>query len=104
MVNNIGTPYICSRLNTKFKKKLITINKEMTYSTGGGPNPLPLPEASSFAFGTDVQRQIIIEPDGIAMAASYTLSADASQLTLSFNYQGSGFTNTKVESVEGFNI
>ncbi|MBL6445976.1 hypothetical protein JMN32_06630 [Fulvivirga sp. 29W222] len=79
----------------------LTINKELTYSTAGGPNLLPMPEAGSFVFGTNVKSNIVIDPTDANIPATYSIAADGATLTLSFTYSGSGFANTRTNSVNG---
>lgn len=84
-----------------YKDFTLTINKEMTYSTSGGPDLLPMPEAAAFVFGTNVKSSIIIEPTGANIPATYSLNADSNVLTVSFTYEGAGFDNTRTNSVNG---
>ena len=81
---------------------VLTINgTNQTYTTTGGPDLLPMPEAGAFEFGANVKTQLILEPDNANTAVSYSISADGTELTWSFSYTGEGFTNTRQSSVEG---
>lgn len=85
-----------------YKDFTLTINKEMTYSTAGGPDLLPMPEAGAFAFNpNNVKGSIIIAPSDANITATYALNADSNVLTLSFTYEGAGFENTRTNSVNG---
>lgn len=76
----------------------LTLNSDMSYSTAAGPDLLPMPEAGKYAFGTNVKSNIIIAP---SISATYSLSDNAETLTIQFTYTGSGFENTRTESVNG---
>ena len=86
---------------TDYSGFTLTLNKEMTYSTAGGPDLLPMPEAGAYIFGTNVKSQLILEPNDANMVVGYTVSSDGKTLTLTFTYQGDGFTNTRTNSVNG---
>lgn len=79
----------------------LTITKAMSYTTAGGPDLLPMPTDASFEFGDNVKTQIIIEPTGVNIPVSYSISSDGTQLTWNFSYTGDGFPNARANSVEG---
>lgn len=80
----------------------LTLNKDLTYSTAGGPDLLPMPKAASFVFSpTNVKSGIIIDPDDSNIPAQYSLGSDGTTLTLSFTYNGTGFDNSRTSSVNG---
>ncbi len=62
-------------------------NPVFSYTTSGRPAKSPWPASGTFEFGTDFATTIKRD-DGIIV----TYSVTASQLQLTFNYTGSGFT------------
>lgn len=87
----------------------ITFNKNMTYTTSGGPDLLPIPSgkttATAFEFGTDVKSDLILDSSqgGAQLHYKYQISGDGTQLTLTSatTYTGEGFANARETSVTG---
>lgn len=67
--------------------------------TGSRPNPSPWPASGTWQFDADPASQIIRLDDG--QKINYALENDGAQLTLEFNYQGSGFAGSRVQEVGG---
>lgn len=67
--------------------------------TGTRPNPSPWPASGTWKFDANPNSQIIRLDDG--QKINYTLGSNNAQLTLEFNYQGSGFAGGRVEIVNG---
>lgn len=66
--------------------------------TGTRPNPSPWPVNGQWSFGANTLTQLV-RHDNPDLDMSYELTD--SQLTISFNYTGEGFTGSRVSQVKG---
>ncbi|HEX7016393.1 MAG TPA: lipocalin family protein [Cyclobacteriaceae bacterium] len=79
-----------------------TFSQGGTYAysfTGTRPNPSPWPASGTWKFDANPSSQIIRLDDGQKM--NYSLGNSNAQLTIEFNYQGSGFAGGRIEEVAG---
>ena len=79
-----------------------TFSQGATYAysfTGTRPNPSPWPASGTWKFDANPSSQIIRLDDGQKM--NYSLGNGNAQLTIEFNYQGSGFAGSRIEEVAG---
>lgn len=76
------------------------VNGTYAFSFAGTrPNPSPWPASGTWKFDANPNSQIIRLDD--SQKINYTLGSNNAQLTLEFNYQGSGFAGGRVEVVNG---
>lgn len=71
-----------------------------TYTCGGTrPNPSPWPASGTWKFGSDAKTDLLRnDPDGdLAM----TYEATDTQLTITFNFTGTGFAGSRANQVVG---
>lgn len=97
-----GTPR-----TTDFPGLVLTISG--TFNAPGGtyaysfagtrPNPSPWPASGTWQFDANPNSQIVRLDDG--QKINYSLGSSNAQLTMEFNYQGSGFPGSRVEEVGG---
>lgn len=96
-----GTPR-----TTDFPGLVLTVSGTFTpggtyaYSfTGTRPNPSPWPPSGTWQFDANPNSQIVRLDDG--QKINYTLGSGNTQLTMEFNYQGSGYAGSRIEEVGG---
>jgi hypothetical protein len=69
------------------------------YTTTARPSLSPWKSSGTWAFGADPVTMIVRDPDNTTDKLDMTYTVTESTLTVSFNYQGNGYTRTDV--VEG---
>ncbi len=67
------------------------------FSTTGRPALSPWPSSGNFTFGTDFATQVTRDDPGGALPITYSVTD--TQLQMTFNYSGAGFT--RVDNVKG---
>ncbi|MFM9838964.1 MAG: hypothetical protein ACKVOQ_11910 [Cyclobacteriaceae bacterium] len=66
------------------------------YTTSGRPLLSAWKSSGTWAFGTDPLTMLVRDPDSTTDKLDMTYTVSESTLTISFNYQGAGYTRTDV--------
>lgn len=70
--------------------------------SGTMPNPSPWPKTGdSFKFGANPETQLVRLADDPDLGLNYVLTNSDNTLTISFTYNGAGFTGGRTEEVNG---
>jgi hypothetical protein len=78
----------------------LNLTDKLTYTVSGGPNNLPFPPLGSWELGTNITNEIIIDSKNTRIKAQFSLDSN-SNLTVEFNYSGSGFVNGRINELDG---
>jgi hypothetical protein len=71
------------------------------YAVAGRPVLSPWPKSGSWAFGTDPTQNVIRDPSSTTDKLSMNYAIDGTNLTISFSFSGSGYSNPRVGVVTG---
>lgn len=71
------------------------------YSVSGRPALSPWPKTGTWEFGSKVDAAIVRDPNSTQDKLTVAYTVDAAKLTISFNFSGTGYANSRAEVVTG---